>query len=464
MKKLLIAIGLFASASLTAQIKKLSPFKVGDKVAFVGNSITEAGFYEMYVWQYYMLHFPQRKIQVLNGGIGGDVAGQILDRLDADILQKKPSVVVLIFGMNDSRYFEYFNKPEAEVRKEAVATSFSSYQQIEKKLLALPGIQKIMMASSPYDETMTGPKNNFHGKYATMIEIANFQEAAAKKNIWGFVDLMRPMTAINEREQKLDTNYTLTGTDRIHPGNAGHFVMAYFFLKSQGLTGSVVADVVIDAATGKLQKAVNSSIKNIVTKGGKVSFDYTVSSLPFPTDTVPRCWGNTQRQSDALAVIPFTEEFNKELLTIKGLKSSAPYVLTIDGERIRGWQGGQFAKGINLAVVTNTPQYQQAQKVAGLLLKYRDLEQKLRSYYWLQFNYFKKKGMMYLDTQAAMDSVTTAAAKDWAVNFKKENYQDARKKEVRKGWEKEMAVLIDEMYKLSQPVKHTISVEVELVN
>lgn len=464
MKKLLLAIGLFASASMAAQIKKPVPFKTGDKVVFAGNSITEAGFYEMYIWQYYMLHFPERKIVVMNAGIGGDVAGQILARLDEDILIKKPTVVVLTFGMNDSRYFEYFNTPEAQVRKEAVATAFNSCQQIEKKLLAVPGIQKIMMASSPYDETVTGPKNNFHGKYATMLEIARFQEAAAKKNKWGFVDLMRPITAIDVREQKRDTNYTLTGPDRIHPGNAGHFAMAYFFLKAQGLTGSVVADVAIDAATGKLQKAINSSVKNIVIKGGKISFDYTAGSLPFPTDTVPRSWGNTQKQSDALVVIPFIKEFNKELLTIKKLKSSSPYVLTIDGERICAWKGEEFAKGINLAVVTNTPQYQQAQKVADLQLKYRDLEQKLRSYYWLQFNYFKKKDMMYLDTQAAMDSVTIAAAKDWAVNFKKDNYREARKKEVREGWEKEMKALIDEMYKLSQPVKHTIAVEAELVN
>ena len=464
MKKLLLVIGLFTSASIVAQIKKLAPFKNGDNVVFVGNSITEAGFYEMYIWQYYMLHFPQRKIQVLNGGIGGDVAGQILTRLDDDILQKKPTVVVLTFGMNDSRYFEYFNKPEAEVRKEAVATSFNSYQQIEKKLLAAPAIEKIMMASSPYDETVTGPKNNFHGKYATMIEIANFQEAAAKKNKWGFVDLMRPMTAIDNREQKIDTNYTLTGPDRIHPGNAGHFVMAYFFLKTQGLTGSVVADVAIDAVKGRLQKAINSSVKNIVNKDGKISFDYTANSLPFPKDTVPRSWGNTQKQSDALAVIPFTEEFNKEILTIKGLKTSAPYVLTIDGERIRGWKGAEFAKGVNLAIVSNTPQYQQAQKVADLQLKYRDLEQKLRSYYWLQYNYFNKKNMQYLDTQSAMDSVNVAAAKDWAVASKKDNYQQARKKEVRAEWEKEMAALIEEMYRLSQPIKHAITVEAELVN
>ena len=63
----------------------------------------------------------------MNGGIGGDVAGQILDRLDDDVLAKDPSVVVLSFGMNDSRYFDYWNTPEEKVRKEAVAASYASY-------------------------------------------------------------------------------------------------------------------------------------------------------------------------------------------------------------------------------------------------------------------------------------------------------------------------------------------------
>lgn len=454
-KQLIAVTCLFISISLAAQTKKLAPFKNGDRIVFAGNSITEGGFYEMYIWQYYMLHFPQRKIQVINGGIGGDVAAQILDRLDDDILLKKPTVVVLTFGMNDSRYFEYFNTPETQVRKEAVAASLSSYQEIEKKLLALPDVQKIIMASSPYDETMTGPKNNFHGKYATMLEIAGFQEAAATKNQWGFVDLMRPMTLIDQREQKRDTNYTLTGPDRIHPGNAGHLAMAYFFLKAQGLTGSVVADVVIDAA-GKVKKALNSAITNITSAPGRISFDYKANSLPFPTDTVPRVWQNPQKASDALAVIPFTEEFNKELLTVSGLKNKARYTLKIDDKAIGEWKGTEFAKGINLAVLTNTPQYKQAQQVADLNLRYHDVEAKMRAYYWLQFNYFRKKNMLFDDSQAAVDSVNAASVKDIFVASKKDNYQQARKKEVRDGWEKEMQDMADKMYALSQPAKHTL--------
>ena len=462
MKKLLIAVCFFISASTFAQIKKLTPFKNGDRIVFAGNSIAEHGYYETYIWQYYMLHFPERRIQVKNCGIGGDVAGQILARLDRDILIDNPTVVVLSFGMNDSRYFEYLKAPVAQVRSEAVATSKNSYKGIEQKLKALPNVQKIIMTSSPFDETMTGPKNNFPGKYATMLEIANFQEAAAKSNHWGFVDLIHPMTEIDQREQKKDSNFTLTGPDRIHPGNGGHLAMAYFFLKAQGLTGSVVADVTINAANGKLIKSINSTISNIIVSSKKISFNYKANSLPFPVDTFARIWGNPQKESAALAVIPFTDEFNKELLRIKELKSSNNYALIIDGTTIGEWNGAQFANGINLAVMQNTPQYIQAQKIADLNIQYHELEQKMRAYYWLQFNYFSKRNMMFDDSQAAMDSVNNATPKDWAVASKRDNYKQARIKEVREGWKKEMKDLIDRIYILNKPAKH--SFVIELVN
>ena len=452
MKSSFLIGGIMFGLSAMAQLKGPAPFKTGDRVVFAGNSITEAGFYELYIWQYYQLHFPNERITVLNGGIGGDVAGQILNRFDLDIVRLKPSVVVLTFGMNDSRYFEYFNTPQEKVRQEAVETALKSYQQLEERLKALPGTRKILMTSSPFDETMAGSNNKFTGKYKTMLAIAAFQEQAAKRNNWGFVDLLKQMTALNQRGQQKDSTFTLTGPDRIHPGNAGHMVMAWLFLKAQGMADKVVADVSVDAKTGKLKRSVNSTVTGIKTANGQISFDYLAKSLPFPADSNARLWGNPQKQYEALNVIPFTKEMNQELLTVAGLAKNKQYELCIDGQSVGAWRGGEFSKGINLAVISSTPQYRQARQVAELNLEYRDLEQKLRAYYWLQFNYFKKHNMLYQDDQVAMDSASVS--KEWAVGSKKDNYMEARKKEVRARWEKTMQDIIDRIYTINKPVVH----------
>lgn len=458
MKLRTLAIAAMFAVPAMSQTKSPAPFKNGDRIVFAGNSITEAGFYPLYVWLYYQLHFPNDRIVVMNGGIGGDVAGQILDRFEGDLLRQKPSVIVLTFGMNDSRYFEYFNAPAEQVRKDAVQTSLNSFLGIEAKLKALPDVQKIIMTSSPFDETRAGSNNKFTGKHQTMAEIAAFQEAGAQRNGWGFVDLLKPMTEIDQREQKLDSNFTLTGPDRIHPGNAGHMVMAWLFLKAQGMAGKPVADVAINAGNGKLLKAVNSNITQISQNNGGIRFNYLAKSLPFPIDSNARVWENPQKQYEALRVIPFTEEMNKEVFTITGLKSNKEYELKLDGKLIGSWSGAEFAKGINLALQSNTPQYQQARKVEELNYIYRDLEQKLRAYYWLQFNYFSKKNMMYQDDQAAMDSVITTSQKDWFVGSKKDNYQEARKKAMRDKWEKEMADIIDRIYTINKPVSHSVEI------
>ena len=51
--------------------------------------------------------------------------------------------------------------------------------------------------------------------------------------------------------------FSLTPNDRIHPDYDGHLVMAYLFLKTQGLANKPVADFSVNAKTKQVTKAVN---------------------------------------------------------------------------------------------------------------------------------------------------------------------------------------------------------------
>ncbi|MDE1192999.1 MAG: hypothetical protein PW786_12775 [Arachidicoccus sp.] len=99
---------------LSARAQDIQVFKSGDRIAFLGNSITHGGHYHSYIWLYYMTHFPDRKIQIFNCGIGGDVAGQMYNRLDIDVFAKKPTIIFLTFGMNDAGYYEYLRPDSLE--------------------------------------------------------------------------------------------------------------------------------------------------------------------------------------------------------------------------------------------------------------------------------------------------------------------------------------------------------------
>lgn len=43
------------------------------------------------------------------------------------------------------------------------------------------------------------------------------------------------MMELNRKAQQKDPSFTLCGTDRIHPDNHGHMVMAYLFLRHRDL-------------------------------------------------------------------------------------------------------------------------------------------------------------------------------------------------------------------------------------
>jgi hypothetical protein len=267
------------------------------------------------------------------------------------------------------------------------------------------------------------------------------------------------MTEINKKGQQSDTSFTITGPDRIHPGNGGHLVMAYLFLKAQGLANKPVANIVINASANKIIKAENATISSLHKKGNTITFKYLAKSLPFPIDSTARVFLNPQKQYEALDVIPFIKEFDEEMLTIKGLEASKKYILKIDGNIINSFNGAQWNDGINLALLSNTPQYQQAKRIMELQLKRKDLEDKLRSFYWINYDYLYDKGWFMKDSPAITDSIMTEAKKNPFINGKKEAYLQTHEKSQRNKIQQQMNDMTNEMYRIAKPVEHIIMIE-----
>ncbi|GAB3931935.1 SGNH/GDSL hydrolase family protein [Mucilaginibacter myungsuensis] len=462
MKIYLRLFALAVTASLTlnvARAQSVAPFKTGDRVVFLGNSITDGGHYHSYIWLYYMTHFPNMRFTCHNAGIGGDNVKQMSDRLEDEVLPMRPTVLTVTWGMNDTGYFEWFGGDAKEKGQKNVDLAKSRYAVLEAKLKKLPNIKKINILGSPYDETTNSNKNNLYkGKAAAFSQLIDFQEASAKNNGWGVVDFFHPMTDINTREQARNPDFSLTPGDRVHPDNDGHMVMAYQFLKTQGLANKVVADVAINAANKQVSKAVNCSIKNVAGTTDRITFDYLANSLPYAADTMVRGWGNKKRQSDALAYVPFAKEFNQELLTVKGLKAGN-YQLMIDNEVISSYSSDQLSEGINLAENPYTPQYQQAIQIRELNEERWDIERRFRQYAFIQFDLLKEKGLLYKDDRAAVDTVNKESIKNAFVRGNKDNYLKARYKNIRQAWQKQMDVLIDQIYTINKPLNHKVTLQ-----
>lgn len=460
-KRLYILFALIISSGI-ARAQQIKPFKAGDRVAFTGNSITDGGHYHSYIWLYYMTRMPKARIDIFNAGIGGDVAKQIDERLQEDVFDKHPSVMTLTFGMNDTGY-QWLTGARADSAYNAkVATSFNSFLEIQKHLKAHPEVRKIMIGTSPYDGTAKIKPGVLYNKNAAIQRVVKFQQEAAKKNNWEFLDFNAPMVAIDEQQQAKDSAFSMQSFDRIHPTVDGHMVMAYLFLKAQGFAGKKVAAVDINAKTASVIKSYNCLLANLsVTKNG-LSYTYKANALPYPIDTMAQSVGKEARtQADALKLIPFQQEFNQEVLQVQNLSANKNYEVRIDGKPIGKWNGQQLQAGINLAEIVTTPQYQQALAVMHLNEERWGIERRLREYWWLQYSIMKPHGLLHNDNEATVDSLQKYAKKDFFVSVTLNTYYKARLKPVRDAWQKEIALLTDQIYIINQPIAHRFEIKEE---
>jgi lysophospholipase L1-like esterase len=444
-------------ASLLAFARQVAPFQEGDRAVFLGNSITDGGRYHSYIWLYYMTRFPGSPITVLNAGIGGDRVQEMYRRLDDDVLSKRPTVLMVTFGMNDGGYFEYNGDNAEQYGKDRLEECRAAYLLLEKRLQALPNVRVVMVGSSPYDQTAQLESAVFKKKNDVMLQIADFQEASAKKNRWEFVDFNRPMTALNLEGQKTDSAFTLCGGDRVHPESDGHMVMAYLFLKAQGFAGREVSAMQVDAAKKKVTQSKYCSLSNLQVSPTTVSFDYLAASLPYPLDPVARGWGHKKSQRDAVKVIPFMEEMNRELLRVTGLKGT--YRLYIDDAAVGEWTGEQLAEGINLAAEPKTPQYRQALAVMYLNEERWEIERRFREEAWLQFYFFQPRGLLFANNDEAVRLFEENAPSDVWLAARADLFGKTVHPAVREAWQQQMDLLVNKIYAINKPVKRKVTLK-----
>ena len=431
-------------------------FEEGERVVFVGNSITHGGHYHSFIWLYYMTRFPDKPITIMNAGIGGESAWDMKDRLDYDVFNRKPTYVTLTFGMNDTGYDIYMKDDAKELSEQRIAKSLESYREIEERLLAKNKIKKVLIGGSPYDET--SKFNNFilRNKNNAILKIIDAQRTSAKKNGWGFVDFNQPMREISRKEQEADSTFTFCRIDRIHPDNDGQMVMAYLFLKAQGLAGDEVSSVSIDAYHSSVITHKNCKISKLKKNGADLTFDYLAYALPYPLDSISRSgWGNKRSQRDAMRLVPFMEEFNQERFQVTNLEKGM-YRLTIDNQFIDNLSSEKLANGVNLADYPNTPQYQQAAKIMYLNEERFEVEKRFREYLWTEYSFLKKEGLLFADDKKAIDKLKEYLPKDGFLRMSYDWYIKAMNPEIRGVWSNYIKSLVETIYKINKPVIHKV--------
>lgn len=167
--------------------------------------------------------------EVVNVGVGGERTDQALRRLDKAVVAKKPAVVTIAYGTNDSCV--------DRGKKEPRITAKEYGENLRKlvKTLQDAGIKPILMTPPRWGDKANLNGNGEHPNVLLEQYVKVCREVAADTKT-PLVDHFAHWT----KKAKEGTNVSTWMTDECHPNPAGHKVMAESMLP-----------VVLDAVKGK---------------------------------------------------------------------------------------------------------------------------------------------------------------------------------------------------------------------
>ena len=385
------SLAAWVAMSLTVAVA--APFKDGDVVVFFGDSITHGGLYHEYITDFYRTRFPDAKIRFVNSGIGGDTAKGAYCRLPEDIAEYNPTHVAIHFGMNDiGRCFYSDDSSDASlVNREEYQRNYrdSLVKLIDGVKRSAPNAKLTYLTPTPYDDVSIvtnmpadaseWARHNQVGCNCGLSLMAGFVIERAKQDKVDYVNWYSLLNGFMAREHAKDPYFMITAYDRVHPREVGHSIMAWEYLRRQGVPATV-SDVAVDAAKGEVVKSDNAEVSELKCKDGEVEFVMLAKALPFPVH--PKA-------------LPYVGEFdvekklNREVLTVSGL-ADGEYALRIDGIEVGRYSHHQFAEGVHLGFNTKTPQYGQSQRVQARNEELRAREATFRVHHSARWAFFDK--------------------------------------------------------------------------
>ena len=395
MKTISLMVCLLFTRIAIAQLMPKPVFVSGDKVCFVGNSITNNGEFYQFIYLYYATRFPGEHIRFVNCGISGDIASGILKRLDNDVLVHQPTYTVLMVGMNDVRRDLY--APRTATSKDPTAERAKALQVYERDAEAIvkrltASTKLILEKPTIYDEVTPGKTTANTGVNGALANCGEMIGKLAEKYNTRVVDYYSLMNRVNDKLHETEPAATIIGPDRVHPGAPGHLLMAYQFLKALESPQYVSRIVIGKDADASNRASLNCEIRDYSINKQSISFTCKEYSLPFPVKP---------DAAAALNWVPFTEELNQELLQVSGI-DDGEYELFIDGRSIATYTAKQLQEGVNLVQQTNTPQYQQAAGILKLCIDYRKQESAIRNIKFVEVGRLAA-GRKVTDTTEARD-------------------------------------------------------------
>jgi lysophospholipase L1-like esterase len=330
--------------------------KPGDRVAIIGDSITEQKLYTKYMEAYLLACSGIPDLKVMQFGWSGETAGGFAGRVENDLSVFKPTVATTCYGMNDGGYQPWNDNIgkgyEANMRNCAEKMKNVGVRDI---VFGSPGAVDIYFFRPGQKMGDVSAQEAYNDNLAHLRDIEKKLAEEYKQSFANVHDAM--FTTMKKAQAELGEKYNVCGGDGFHPGPNGQLIMAYAFLKGLGLDGNI-GDITVDLA-GKSEASKGHEIVNA--SGGKVEIKST--RWPFCFDGDEKSPNSTR---SIIKFLPFNQDLNRLTLKVKGLKTNKASVAW--GEEKKEFSKEQLEQGINLAAeFSKTPFDADFQKLIGAL-------------------------------------------------------------------------------------------------
>jgi lysophospholipase L1-like esterase len=224
----LTILGAFAVACSALAADLTITLKKGDRIVFLGDSITEAGVGEKgYVTLTKNTLAEKHRdlgIEIVGAGISGNKVPDLQKRLQKDVLDKKPTIVVIYIGINDVWHGE--NDPAKGTSKEKFEAGL---KEIIGKIQEAKA-QVLLCTPSVIGEKSGGKNKND----AKLDEYADISRAVAKELKVPVCDLRKAFQDYLKDKNEKNVEKGVLTSDGVHLNEAGNKFVAETILKSLG--------------------------------------------------------------------------------------------------------------------------------------------------------------------------------------------------------------------------------------
>lgn len=306
--------------------------KDGDRVVFLGDSLTASRAYGNLVEQYTLVSYPDRKVRFFNAGRGGDTAQGALKRLDTTVLNHKPTVVTVCIGVNDIGWGMWGDAEHVKAHHDGIRAIIKRCQEAGARVYILgpcvTALSQNLKEPEPRGENILDKMS---------IED---RRIAAEMGAYG-IDLYGQFRELQWKLRKSgrDKDVHTHAGDTIHLSEVGNLIFAYVLLKGLGAPDNE-SSLEIDASKPEVTSAFRCKVEEVTKDGGTLRF--VRKDEGWPLHLGEYAWIQ-------FATVPTSEKLSGYRLKVTGLQGSDFYRLRVNGQDITTMKRQNLAEGVNLA-------------------------------------------------------------------------------------------------------------------